>query len=77
MIGSNRNISTRSREMVLYKITFAFFQQCRKLARKRFMYEWYRLPRETILGLVLVISRSSIVTRSLLANWSDIHRNFW
>ncbi|XP_076676206.1 odorant receptor 26 [Andrena cerasifolii] len=38
-------------------------EQCKNVGEKAYMTEWYRLPRETILGLVLVISRSSIVTK--------------
>ncbi|XP_011684716.1 PREDICTED: odorant receptor 63a-like [Wasmannia auropunctata] len=38
-------------------------QQCKKVGETAYMIDWYRLPRKTALGLILVISRSSAVIK--------------
>ncbi|XP_076235774.1 odorant receptor 4-like [Calliopsis andreniformis] len=38
-------------------------EQCKKVGEKAYMTEWYRLPYKTAAGLILVISRSSTVTK--------------
>lgn len=38
-------------------------QQGKKVGEKFYMTEWYQLPHKTALGLVLIISRSSMVIK--------------
>ncbi|XP_017795933.1 PREDICTED: odorant receptor 4-like [Habropoda laboriosa] len=38
-------------------------EQCTKVGEKVYMTEWYRLPHKTALGLVMIISRSSMVIK--------------
>ncbi|XP_011880185.1 PREDICTED: odorant receptor 4-like [Vollenhovia emeryi] len=38
-------------------------QQCKKVGETAYMTDWYRLPRKTALGLILVIARSSAVIK--------------
>ncbi|KAF3054510.1 Odorant receptor 117 [Nylanderia fulva] len=38
-------------------------QQCKKVGETAYMTDWYRLPRKTALGLILIISRSSVVIK--------------
>ncbi|XP_025075210.1 uncharacterized protein LOC105432488 [Pogonomyrmex barbatus] len=38
-------------------------QQCKKVGEIAYMTDWYRLPHKTALGLILVISRSSVVIK--------------
>ncbi|XP_076177143.1 odorant receptor 26 [Ptiloglossa arizonensis] len=38
-------------------------EQCKKVGKIAYMTDWYRLPHKTAAGLILVISRSSLVTK--------------
>ncbi|XP_026668784.1 odorant receptor 4-like isoform X2 [Ceratina calcarata] len=38
-------------------------EQCKEIGERVYMTEWYRLPPKVAIGLVLIISRSSAVTK--------------
>ncbi|KAL0117036.1 hypothetical protein PUN28_010122 [Cardiocondyla obscurior] len=38
-------------------------EQCKKVGEMAYLTKWYRLPHKTALGIVLIISRSSVVTK--------------
>lgn len=38
-------------------------QQCRKVGEAVYMTNWYKLPQKTVLSLILIILRSSIVIK--------------
>ncbi|XP_046144071.1 odorant receptor 4-like [Osmia bicornis bicornis] len=38
-------------------------EQCKQIGERAYMTEWYRLPHKTALGLVMIISRSSVVIK--------------
>ncbi|XP_014484210.1 PREDICTED: odorant receptor 82a-like [Dinoponera quadriceps] len=38
-------------------------EQCKKVGEAAYMTNWYKLPRKTVLGLILIILRSSIVIK--------------